>query len=182
MTCRSKLETEKGGRSVGIENNYVMNPSPICCCPAGIKLISCCSIISSSKWHSLLEKEVCFFDVKYRGGVPHGAFIEKQNSKVQNNLHTGEIKRKSNKPDAYTTLQPERERGSKNNKLQGIKPKQNSSSISFFDAKGLQRGFLLKVPDPFVETSLDPIKNQPISDLPNFPGSYEESLHEERSS
>jgi hypothetical protein len=87
-----------------------------------------------------------------------------------------------NKPGAYTTLLLEGERGSKNNKLQGIKPKQNSSSISFFDAKGLQRGFLLEVPDPSVETSLDSIKNQPISDLPNFLGSYEESLHEERSS
>jgi hypothetical protein len=31
-----------------------------------------------------------------------------------------------NKPGAYTTLLPEGERGSKNNKLQGIKPKQNS--------------------------------------------------------
>jgi len=40
MGCRSKLETEKGGRSVSIENNYVMNPSLICYCPAGIELIS----------------------------------------------------------------------------------------------------------------------------------------------
>jgi hypothetical protein len=62
-----------------------------------------CKVLSGSK----PTLQYLFFDVKYRGGVPHGAFIEKQNSKVQNNLHTGERKRKRNKPDAYTTLQPE---------------------------------------------------------------------------